>query len=91
MRRRGVSLRAKISMGPKLPSNCEMKIANFKRYCFEKLKVVEKMHMENMDEVPVSTDMPSIYNLDCKVMQDVRSRKDQFDCYFVCKTRKFQS
>jgi hypothetical protein len=59
MKRNNSSVRFSTSVGQKLPSDWEAKVAKFRLYLRENLFGVDSCDFGNMDEVPVSFDMPS--------------------------------
>jgi hypothetical protein len=59
MKRNNLSVRFSTSVGQKLPSDWEAKVAKFRLYLGENLFGVGSCHFGNMGEVPVSFDMPS--------------------------------
>lgn len=72
MKRHGLSLRAKTSTGQKLPDNWEEKLNSFLNFVHLKITDVEKSQLGNMDEVPVTFDMPSNYTVHPKGSNAVR-------------------
>jgi hypothetical protein len=64
MKRNGLTTRARTSVGQKLPEDWEAKKTEFLRFCTDKIAGIEKKHIGNMDEVPVSFDMPSNHTVD---------------------------
>jgi hypothetical protein len=72
MHRYGLSVRANTSVGQQLPPYWEVKVAGFRKFCSENLAGVSMEHFYNMDEVPVSFDMPRNYTVKYKGSQDVK-------------------
>jgi len=60
MKRNNLSVHFSTSVGQKLPSDWEAKVAKFRLYLRENLFGVDSCHFGNMDEVPVSFDMPNV-------------------------------
>lgn len=59
MKQNNVSVCFSTSVRQKLPSNWEAKVAKFRLYLRENLSGVDSCQFRNMDEVPISFDMPS--------------------------------
>jgi hypothetical protein len=59
MKRNNLSVCFSTSVGQKLPSDWEVKVAKFRSYIRENLFGVDSCHFGNMDEVPISFDIPS--------------------------------
>jgi len=66
MHRNQLSLRAVTSVGHSLPINWEESVEFFKLFICEKIVGVEKNQIENMDEVPMSFDIPSNFTVESK-------------------------
>jgi hypothetical protein len=59
MKRNNLSVHFSTIVGQTLPSDWEAEVAKFRLYLRENLFGVDSCHFRNMDEVPVSFDMPS--------------------------------
>ncbi|KAG8239088.1 hypothetical protein J437_LFUL018809 [Ladona fulva] len=71
MRRNNLSVRSSTSVGQKLPSDWEAKVAKFRLYLKENLCGVDFQHFGNIDEVPVSFDMPASRSVNLKGAKEV--------------------
>jgi hypothetical protein len=71
MKRNNLSVRFSTSVGQKLPSDWEAKVAKFRLYLRENLFGVDSCHFGNMDEVLVSFDMPSSRTVNLKGATEV--------------------
>jgi hypothetical protein len=59
MKKNNLSVHFSTSVGQKLPSDWEAEVAKFCSYLRENLFGVDACHFRNMDQVPISFDMPS--------------------------------
>ena len=66
MKRNQLSVRAVTSVGQKLPNDWKKKMENFKIFINEKKVGINIQHIGNMDEVPISFDMPGNFTVDLK-------------------------
>lgn len=71
MKRNSLSVRAVTSVGQRLPANWEQRVAEFRTFLTDVRKYVRLKDLGNMDEVPVSFDMPSRYTVDTRGSQDI--------------------
>ncbi|KAG8229125.1 hypothetical protein J437_LFUL009714 [Ladona fulva] len=71
MRRNNLSVRSSTSVGQKLPSDWEAKVAKFRLYLKKNLCGVDFQHFGNMDEVPVSFNMPASRTVNLKGAKEV--------------------
>jgi hypothetical protein len=71
MKRNNLSVRFSTSVGQKLPSEREAKVVKFHLYLRENLFGVDSCQFGNMDEVPVSFDMPSSRIVNLKGAKEV--------------------
>jgi hypothetical protein len=71
MKRNNLSVCFSSSVGQTLPSDWEAKVVKFRLYLRENLFGVDSCHFENMDEVPVSFDMPSSATVNLKGAKQV--------------------
>jgi hypothetical protein len=76
MKRNNVSVCFSTSVGQKLPSDWKAEVAKFRLYLRENLFGVDSCHFGNMDEVPVSFDMPSSRTVNLKGPKEVDSTSD---------------
>ena len=67
-----LSVRSKTSQGHNEPEDWEEKIESFKSYMMDKKKGVQLVNLGNIDEVPVSFDLPGNFNVDVKGSRQVR-------------------
>ena len=60
MKRRNLSIRTRTTLSQKLPKDYEEKLAIFRTYCENKIneKKIRPEHITNMDEVPLTFDIP---------------------------------
>ena len=60
MRRRNLSIRTRTTTSQQLPKDYEEKLAIFRNYCKNKIiqKKIRPEHITNMDEVPLTFDIP---------------------------------
>jgi len=70
MKRNGLSMRAITSQGQALPIDWEEKVAVFHVF-MDKLKNVDLAQFGNMDETPLSFDIPDTRTVDLKVTRDI--------------------
>lgn len=87
MRRNGLSVRATTSVGQHLPGNWPELVAKFRKYVKEVGQSVRPKDLGNMDEVPVSFDMPGNYTVEERGTQDVSiatTGKLLFSCSYLC-------
>lgn len=72
MRRNKIVRRAVTSVGQKLPDDWEQKMATFVEFINSHKDDYSLDHIANMDEVPVTFDMPSNFTMEQKGTNDVR-------------------
>jgi len=72
MHRNQLSVRAVTSVGQNLPINWQETVELFKLFISEKIVGVERNQIGNMDEVPMSFDMPSNFTVESKGTGDVK-------------------
>lgn len=72
MKRHGLSVRAKTSVGHHLPIDWKEKMASFKQFVDKHKSGIDLQHIGNMDEVPVSFDMVGNYTVDRIGIKDVK-------------------
>ncbi|KAI5152436.1 hypothetical protein ENBRE01_2830 [Enteropsectra breve] len=72
MNRNSLSLRMRTSVGQNLPDNWETKMTCFREYCRDAFTGIAINQIGNMDEVPVSFDMPSNHTVDQRGADSVR-------------------
>lgn len=72
MKRNSLALRAVTSVGQKLPADWEEKMRKFVEFVTQHKGDFSLAHIGNMDEVPVTFDMPSKFTIDVKGSNDVR-------------------
>jgi hypothetical protein len=88
-------VRFSTSVGQKLPSDWEAKVAKFRLYLRENLFGVDSCHFGNMDEVPVSFDMPSSRTVNLKGAKGFscynRPRKVKLYCGSLHNCRWFET
>lgn len=60
MKRRNLSIRTQTSVSQQLPEDYQEKLATFRAYCKNKIteKKIQPEHIINMDEVPLTFDIP---------------------------------
>uniref|UniRef100_A0A8C7WSV8 DDE-1 domain-containing protein n=1 Tax=Oryzias sinensis TaxID=183150 RepID=A0A8C7WSV8_9TELE len=60
MKRRHLSIRARTTMAQQLPADYKEKLSIFRSYCAKKIadKQIQPRHITNMDEVPLTFDIP---------------------------------
>lgn len=60
MKRRNLSIRTRTTVSQQLPKDYQEKLANFRAYCKKKIteKKIRPEHITNMDEVPLTFDIP---------------------------------
>lgn len=68
MNRYGLCLRRRTKISQKMPSDLEEKIMNFQKYVIEKRKITnfEMSQIGNMDETPMTFDLPENFTVDKK-------------------------
>uniref|UniRef100_A0A914D9N8 DDE-1 domain-containing protein n=1 Tax=Acrobeloides nanus TaxID=290746 RepID=A0A914D9N8_9BILA len=71
MKRSGLSVRATTSVGQNLPAEWEEKMARFRTFVNQEKKGVKLKDLGNMDEVPVSFDMPGRFTVDERGKHDI--------------------
>jgi hypothetical protein len=71
MRRNNLCIRSTSSVWQKLPDDCEAKTKKFRLYVKENLCDVDPAHFGNMDEVPVSFDLPGSRTVHSKGAKEV--------------------
>ena len=66
MKRKHLSIRARITMSQQLPDYCQKQIENFRKFVEMKQKEYNILDKEiiNMDEVPLTSDMPMSHTVD---------------------------
>jgi hypothetical protein len=72
MKGHNLRIRAVTSIGQKLPHDWETKMASFKCFVEAKIKGINLHQIGDMDEVPMSFDMPSNFTVDRKGAQDMK-------------------
>jgi DDE superfamily endonuclease/Tc5 transposase DNA-binding domain/Brinker DNA-binding domain len=72
MKRHNLVIRSTTSIGQSLPDNWELKVELFRDYLKNNLEGVLPCHFGNMDEVPVSFDMPRTRTVNIKGAKEVR-------------------
>lgn len=72
MKRNRLTVRAVSSVGQKLPDDWEQQMMNFVDFVSKNKEAYSLQHIGNMDEVPVTFDMPSKFTVDQKGSSDVR-------------------
>jgi len=72
MKRRNLSVRAVTSLGQKLPQDWKEKMAAFKLFVEQNIQGIELQQIGNMDEVPMSFDMPSNFTIDKKGSENIK-------------------
>ena len=72
MHRNQNSVRAVTSVIQSLPINWEETVEVFKHFICDKIVGIEKNQIKNMDEVPMSFDMLSNFNVESKDTEDVK-------------------
>ena len=65
MKRHSLRVRAVTSVGQPLPDDWEAKVAKFKCFIESNRIGIISQHIGNMDEVPMSFDLPSKFTIDC--------------------------
>ncbi|CAJ0602651.1 unnamed protein product [Cylicocyclus nassatus] len=70
MRRADLSMRASTSVGQHITANADELIANFRSFVKAEITTIPE-DLGNMDEVPVTFDMPGRYTVDIRGTQDV--------------------
>ncbi|CAJ0600460.1 unnamed protein product [Cylicocyclus nassatus] len=73
MRRADLSMRASTSVGQHLPTNADELVASFRSFVKAKITTILAKDIGNMDEVPVTFDMPRRYTVDIRGTQDYQS------------------
>ncbi|KAE9548780.1 hypothetical protein FO519_008009 [Halicephalobus sp. NKZ332] len=71
MKRNGLSVRATTSTGQHLPEDYIRKREDFRNFVFDETMEVQPGDWGNMDEVPVSFDMPRRFTVDEKGKEDI--------------------
>jgi hypothetical protein len=74
MRRHNLSIRTISTAGQNLPEDWEAKAENFRLFVKKHLKSIESRHFGNMDDVPVSFDMPSTWTVNLKGAKKISLR-----------------
>ena len=80
MKRRQLSIRARTTVAQQLPADYKEKLAIFRTYCINKIteKKIQPNHITNMDEVPLTFDIPMNHTVEKKgypyAPQAMRSR-----------------
>lgn len=72
MKRNRLSVRAITSTGQKLPENWQVKVEEFHLFVGQATNGVEPSQIGNMDEIPMSFDMPTKFTVDVKGTQDIK-------------------
>jgi transposase-like protein len=89
MKRNQLSVRAVTSVGQPLPTGWEEKVALFRDYVSKRKENVDLSQFGNMDEVPVSFDMPDTRTVDVRGKEDIiltttGSEKTNFTVVLCC-------
>ena len=91
MRRKGLSVRARTTLCQQLPSDHEEKLANFRDYISDRIKehCVSEDSIINMDEVPLTFDMPLTKTVNEKGDSSINikttgHKKTHFTCVLAC-------
>ncbi len=89
MKRNQLSVRAVTSVGHPLPTGWEEKVALFRDYVSKLKENVDLTQFGNMDEVPVSFDMPDTRTVDVRGKEDIMltttgSEKSNFTVVLCC-------
>jgi hypothetical protein len=72
MKKANLTVRATTSVGQKISDDYQEKIARFRQYVNVECRGINLSNVGNMDEVPVSFDLPRRFTVDERGFQDVR-------------------
>jgi hypothetical protein len=72
MKRNNLVIRSVTSLAQSLPEDWRNKVASFREYVKDNINDVLPLHFGNMDEVPVSFDMPRSRTVETKGVKEVR-------------------
>lgn len=87
MIRNNLCVHTETRIGQKLPVDWEAKVIKFRKFVQERISGVEELHVGNMDEVPVSFDLPTARTVNLKgekevsiTQQDIKSQISLLYC-----------
>ncbi|TWW74536.1 hypothetical protein D4764_14G0005390 [Takifugu flavidus] len=87
MRRRHLSIRARTTVAQRLPADYQERVAIFRTYCRD--KITAPSHITNMDEIPLTFDIPLTHTVEKKwtsmvVIRTTGHEKSSFTVVLGC-------